>query len=315
MNVLYLSPGCFDKGGISRYNRFQISALRELLGEDSVTAISLSPEGSNDFEESIEVAWKANSPSHSLNKLTFAAISTLYALKPRIRIVWAAHVHLAPMARVIASTIGARAVVNVYGLELWSGLGRLRRWGLGSADAVVSDCQFSARYLSAENGLNLHHSATVIHDAVDIQKLTPGKPAAPVLRKYGIPDPDAHINILTLGRMVSGAAHKGYQRLLEAFGLVAPDIANARLIFAGSGDLVDRLNKRTAELGLERAVVFAGSIADPDLADVYRSSHIFSLVSDRGHERGEGVPVTPIEAAACRVPAIVGDEDGSPEAV
>jgi phosphatidyl-myo-inositol dimannoside synthase len=39
------------------------------------------------------------------------------------------------------------------------------------------------------------------------------------------------------------------------------------------------------------------------------------LVSDRGEGRGEGIPLTPLEAMACRVPIIVGNHDGSQEAI
>ena len=39
--ILYLTPGCFDKGGISRYSRYQIECLREIHGEAAVTVQSL----------------------------------------------------------------------------------------------------------------------------------------------------------------------------------------------------------------------------------------------------------------------------------
>jgi phosphatidylinositol alpha-1,6-mannosyltransferase len=167
----------------------------------------------------------------------------------------------------------------------------------------------------AKDGLGLAHTPHVIHDAVDVKKLTPGCPSLEVLNKYRIPDPTTHTNILTLGRIGKGAEHKGYERLLIAFQDVSIHIPRARLIFAGSGDLFGAYKQQAAALGLGNRVAFTGSISDHDLKDVYRAAHIFSLVSDRGHGRGEGVPVTPIEAAACGIPSIVGDEDGSPEAV
>jgi phosphatidylinositol alpha-1,6-mannosyltransferase len=44
-------------------------------------------------------------------------------------------------------------------------------------------------------------------------------------------------------------------------------------------------------------------------------AHVFALVSDKGPGRGEGIPLTPIEALASGVPVLVGDEDGSREVV
>jgi phosphatidylinositol alpha-1,6-mannosyltransferase len=51
------------------------------------------------------------------------------------------------------------------------------------------------------------------------------------------------------------------------------------------------------------------------LTDIYNLCDVFALVSDRGYGRGEGIPLTPLEAAACGKPIIVGNEDGSQEAV
>jgi phosphatidylinositol alpha-1,6-mannosyltransferase len=62
-------------------------------------------------------------------------------------------------------------------------------------------------------------------------------------------------------------------------------------------------------------VFFTGFLHEEDLPDVYRSAHLFSLVSDRGFGRGEGIPLTPLEAAAVGVPILVGNQDGSQEAV
>jgi phosphatidylinositol alpha-1,6-mannosyltransferase len=75
------------------------------------------------------------------------------------------------------------------------------------------------------------------------------------------------------------------------------------------------LEKRVKDEGLTGRIFFLGSVAERDLVDVYNSGDIFILVSDRGYGRGEGVPLTPLEAAACGKPIIVGDEDGSREAV
>ena len=68
-------------------------------------------------------------------------------------------------------------------------------------------------------------------------------------------------------------------------------------------------------MGLERKAIFLGSVPEAMLPDVYNLGDMFSLVSERGQGKGEGVPLTPLEAAACGKPIIVGNEDGSQEAV
>ena len=56
-------------------------------------------------------------------------------------------------------------------------------------------------------------------------------------------------------------------------------------------------------------------IHNNDLPKFYNSAFVFSLVSDRGIGRGEGIPLTPLEAMSCGTPIIVGNHDGSQEAI
>jgi phosphatidyl-myo-inositol dimannoside synthase len=313
MKILYLTPGCFDKGGISRYSRYQIDALREVCGRGAVRTLSLLGPDEESFETPFKVDWYAGGNSLA-QKVVFAAKLFQSALGQRPDILWTAHVSFSALVRIAATMVGAKTVVNEYGLEAWSNLGRDAAWGLRGMAEVVSDCHFTAEWM--ENvGKRPKGSIHVIWDCVDTGRFSPRPPSPNVLETYGIPDPATGLNILTLGRLSRDAAHKGYERLLEAFSSVAVSAPSARLIFAGKGDLVDELAARAKVLGLERRVCFTGTIHEDHLADVYRSAHIFSLVSDRGEGRGEGIPLTPLEAAACGVPILVGNQDGSREAV
>ncbi|HEY1942337.1 MAG TPA: hypothetical protein VGH40_09465, partial [Roseiarcus sp.] len=58
LRILYLTPGCYDKGGISRYCRYQIQALRENHGAERVTVLSLLGPDQNGFEEPFAVSWR-----------------------------------------------------------------------------------------------------------------------------------------------------------------------------------------------------------------------------------------------------------------
>jgi phosphatidylinositol alpha-1,6-mannosyltransferase len=202
----------------------------------------------------------------------------------------------------------------VYGSEVWSGFRPDARWGLEHVDHVVADCHFTARYIESA-GHRVPRSTAVVWDCVDLSHFAPGPVDRGVLARYGIPDPSTGFNLLTLGRMSPDASHKGYDRLLEAFSRVARDLPGSRLVFAGRGGLIEVLRARASELGLAERVFFTGMIREEDLPAVYRSAHAFSLVSDRGPGRGEGIPLTPLEAAACGLPILVGNHDGSQEAI
>jgi phosphatidylinositol alpha-1,6-mannosyltransferase len=178
----------------------------------------------------------------------------------------------------------------------------------------MADCHATADFLE-EAEIRPRGTTQVIWDCVDLARYSPKRPSQDVLARYGISEPSSHFNILTVGRLSKAAAYKGYGRLLEVFARLAPQHPKLRLIFGGDGDLRADLAREAVARGLGDRVVFTGSIREQDLPDVYRSASLFSLVTDRGPGRGEGLPLTPLEAMACGVPILVGNQDGSREAV
>ena len=311
--VLYLTPGCFDKGGISRYNRYQIRALRDLLGPRRVDVLSVLGPNEDAFEDAIEVRF-ASGGIRMRNKLRFVSEALRAAATLRPNIVLSAHVNLGGLGHTLARATGACSVLNVYGSEVWSGLRLDSGWAIRRSQFMVSDCHFTARYVR-DAGPRPDGAIDVVWDCVDLDKFSPRDPSPDVLQRYGIPAPGSGVTLLTLGRMSPDAAHKGYDRLLNAFARVANRVPDVRLVYAGRGGLTDRLKARAAALGVADRVFFTGMIREQDMADVYRAADIFSLVSDRGPGRGEGIPLTPLEAAACGVPILVGNHDGSQEAI
>ncbi|MEM3433091.1 MAG: glycosyltransferase family 4 protein [Candidatus Methanomethyliaceae archaeon] len=317
MKVLYLTPGVFDKGGISRYDRFQIMALRELVGAENVFVVSLmgSTGSVKDLETRFSVNWHGVSDRRSwVDKMAFAGASFFYAARYCPSLIWSGHMHYSALAWALGRFSRARVVVQIYGTETWTPRPERPDISLGfrRCDFVVSDAYFTARYVE-EAGLRPKGSVEVIWGPVDTESFAPGSPARRVLEEYGIPSPGEHFNILTLGRLSKATAYKGYLRLLEVFPRL-PE--KARLIYGGGGgDLRPVLEDRAVELGIRDRVIFTGFIDEQDLPDVYRSASVFCLIADWGPGRGEGGPLTALEAAACGVPILVGNQDGSQETV
>lgn len=311
--ILYMTPGCFDKGGISRYSRYQIRALRSVVGDGHVRALSLLGPDANSFEEPFPVDFHATGLTRR-DKAALLSRAVLVAARERPDLVIAAHVNLSAAALAIAAPIRAQTMLNVYGLEVWSGLRRDAALGLRHMDHVVADCHFTARWVRS-HGLTRADDVRVIWDCADVDRFSPGAPRPEVLARYGIPDPATGINLLTLGRISPDAAHKGYNRLIEVFARVRATVSNLRLIIAGGGPLLTSLREHATRFGVGSHVFFTGSVHEDHLPDVYRAAHLFSLVSNRGQLRGEGLPLTTLEAAACGLPILVGNEDGSQDAV
>ncbi|WGM40037.1 glycosyltransferase family 4 protein [Caulobacter sp. NIBR1757] len=315
MRILFLTPGCFDKGGISRYSRYQIEALREICGADNVRALSLLGPDENSLETPFSVLahGPANRHASIMSRLQFATRALYEALTWRPDVVWSAHVNFTPLLNLAGRLAGARTLLNVYGLEIWSGLTAPRRRAMARVHRVLADCHFTARHVRDEG---LHHSLpTVVWDPVDLRTFAPGPADPAVAARYGLPDPDRHTVVMSLGRLARAAAHKGFDRLIATVARLAPAHPDLRLVIAGRGDDRPRLEALAAEHGIADRVIFTGPVDEADLPAIYRAADVFSLVSDRGHGRGEGIPLTPLEAMACGAPIIVGDEDGSQEAV
>jgi phosphatidylinositol alpha-1,6-mannosyltransferase len=204
-------------------------------------------------------------------------------------------------------------IINVYGLELWSDRQWLHRCTLPKADVVVSDCHFSANFVLSHYGARAER-LHIIWDCVDTKRFHPKPRRDDLLHTFGVPVGPQYSYVMILGRMDKWSYYKGYDRLLDVM-LKLNDYPHIIALFAGDGDDRHRLEQRVWIQGLAGRVFFLGNISEVLLVDVYNLCDVFALVSDRGYGHGEGIPLTPLEAAACGKPIIVGNEDGSQEAV
>jgi phosphatidylinositol alpha-1,6-mannosyltransferase len=306
--VLYLSPGVFDKGGVSRYARHQVRALRELLGDREIEVLSLLPPDEHAFEEPFAVAF--SSFGTSLRGKALFAIAAVLAAASRPEIVWIGHIGLAALGHGIARGVGARSVLNVYRDELTIGFSQVRAAALRRVDRVVSDCHITRADIVAR-GLRPDVGMTVHWDCVDLARFTleASSDRAAVLARYGVPPAPDRITVLTLGRMCAGTKYKGYERLLEAMARIPADIP-LRLVLAGDGVRRAELEALAHARGLDGRAFFTGRVHESDLTAVYRACDAFALVTDTY----EGLPLATIEAAAMGKPVLVGNHDGSREA-
>lgn len=309
MKVVVLAPGCFDKGGISRYIRYQVRALREYGATSDVMVLSMAGRTDKDLEEPFEVAWAGPTQVDKCSRALFASKAINCAYDYGADVVLSGHINLGPVALVASRISRARMVQNVYGREVWSGLSVPRRRACAAADLVVADC-LNTLQVSQRLGI-VRKACSVVHDCVDLARFSPGDARREVLRRYGIEKRD-RFRLLLLGRLNRDTRYKGTERALS---LLASLPASFELVLAGDGDDRAALSKRAERMGVSSRVNLPGPVKEADLVDVYRSADVFYLVSDAGPGRGEGLPLTPIEAMGCGVPVVVGNCDGSREII
>ncbi len=131
-------------------------------------------------------------------------------------------------------------------------------------------------------------------------------PIPDVVAGGGETPPGGSTNILYLAHLIP---RKGYSHLVRAFADVADEYPDARLVFAGSGE-VQEAQRLSAELGVENRVVFLGWIQDPARTEQLRNATIFVLPSFQ-----EGLPMGLLEAMAYSIPVVTTPVGGIPDVI
>ncbi len=109
----------------------------------------------------------------------------------------------------------------------------------------------------------------------------------------------------TIGRLVEG---KGYEVLLEAAKLVLERIPNVLFLLVGDGDAAEILKKKSAQLGIDRQVIFIGPRIDVEI--LIKCMDVVVIPSF-----WEGLSTVALESMASGVPVIATDIPGNREII
>lgn len=109
---------------------------------------------------------------------------------------------------------------------------------------------------------------------------------------------------------------KGVATSLRAFAIFKKDNPHAEFFIAGKGPLQPELEMLAAGLGIFKDVHFVGFLSQPELVELYVSSHLFLHPSETSpNQDQEGVPNSVLEAMATGLPVAATRHGGMPEAV
>ena len=134
----------------------------------------------------------------------------------------------------------------------------------------------------------------LLPNAVDLHRYRPSAPVSEPIIGY-------------LGRLKK---YKSVDHLIRALPLIMERVAGARLLIIGGGDAEPELRRLTAELGLERRVIFTGHVTQED--KVRRINECAVIVNPSPKE---GWGLTVLEANACAVPVVAADSPGLRDSV
>jgi len=210
-------------------------------------------------------------------------------------VVIACHPHLAPVAWLITSLIGAPFVVWCHGEEVWGRIRSTVAWTMRRADVVFAPSRFTAGRVEQTIGLRTGAVHVIPHC---------------------IPPEVAHITpteafdsrrVVTVARLAPEHAYKGVDELVRAWPRVVAVVDGAELLIVGDGPDRPRLQGLVHDLAIDASVRFAGAVNDDALASHYSNASLFALPSRTRigpHPEGEGFGLVYIEAAAAGLPSV-----------
>jgi len=196
---------------------------------------------------------------------------------------------------------GTPAVFTVHGTALSTGVGKdtSRLTGIKRRLEHKFILGFDYDHVISVNRHHLdlleeyHESLSCIPNGVDIERFDR--------------DRERNRDILFLGRL---DPKKRVSDLIEAFGLIAEEYPDTRLVIVGTGSLDDELEEQARATAASDRIVFEGRVPDEAIPEYYASSELFVLPSV-----WEGHPLTLLEAWASGIPVITTEVEGIQEFV
>ena len=153
------------------------------------------------------------------------------------------------------------------------------------------------------------HKVRYLHNAVNVERFTPGEPNEEILRKYMPLKPSEDL-LLYVGRI---SRKKGIIDLVKSFSKIVEEEPGTLLALAGREErwYADAVRSLVKELKLSENVLFLGPVPNQDVIHLMRACKVF-VYSSIG---GEGIPRAILEAMACGKPVVATRVAGIPEAV
>ncbi|MFN8340022.1 MAG: glycosyltransferase family 4 protein [Cyclobacteriaceae bacterium] len=306
--VLFLYLKAFSMtGGIEKFNRSFLKALHELSVEGHINARAISP-----YESTSDARyWPAGRLLNGFGNKILFALKTIWVSR-KCEVLVLGHIHLMPVARLVRLfRPRIRVVLIVHGIEVWRTYTRSERAMLLKCHAIWSVSEYTRGRMRQSFPDLIQVPMGIFPNTIDPYFSIPADFSGRerLRHRYGIPD-GAKV-ILTITRILTSEKYKGYDVILRA---LAMESSPRDLFYVLGGKSEQRERERiealAASLGVRDRLIMTGFIADEEIGDHYRMADVFVMPSKK-----EGFGIVFIEALACGVPVIAGDQDGSKEAV
>ncbi len=171
----------------------------------------------------------------------------------------------------------------------------IERAGMHAADKVITVSNLTRNIVINRYGVNPDKVVTV-YNAVDMVDESEG-----IHFEKGFDD-----KIVTfLGRITF---QKGPEYFIEAAYKVLQRTQNVKFVMAGSGDMLEKMIHRAAELGISSKFYFTGFLKGDDVVKMLNISDVYVMPSV-----SEPFGISPLEAMRSNVPVIISKQSGVSE--
>jgi len=260
-----------------------------------------SPECANPFASDILKFHYLQSRSPQLSRIKMAGALLKLLLHRRPQQVFCGHIKLAVLIQTLCQPLGIPYTILTYGKEFWEPLSDKERRALAGAKEIWTISRYSRDRACAANGID-PQKVRMLPCAIDGDKFTPGPKQPELVEKYGLKDAKV---LMTVARLWSGDIYKGVDVTIRALPQIAQAFPEVKYLVIGRGDDQPRLAQLAQDLGVSDRVVFAGFVPTEQLIAHYRLADAYIMPSQ------EGFGIVYLEAMACGVPVLSGDDDGS----
>jgi glycosyltransferase involved in cell wall biosynthesis len=291
------------EGGIQSYVKDIFHAYLGLSAgyKAEVFLLRDSPDCFNPFEfDGLKFHYFKNQ-SPQMGRLKMAGALLKYLLQKRPQHIYCGHINLAVLIQTLCQPLGISYTVLTYGKEVWEPLKTQERRALASATEIWTISRYSRLRACAANHLNPNR-VKMFPCAIDGDKFTPGDQLPELVEKYSLKGAKV---LMTVARLWSGDIYKGVDVTIRALPQIAEIFPEVKYLVIGRGDDQPRLAQLAEDLGVSDRVVFAGFVPTEQLIAHYRLADAYIMPSQ------EGFGIVYLEAMACGIPVLSGDDDGS----
>ncbi len=172
---------------------------------------------------------------------------------------------------------------------------QIEKAGMEAADLIIAVSNLTRNIVINKYGISPDKVFTV-HNAVDFSE---GDSMGEVTRHT----PEKIVTFL--GRITY---QKGPDYFIEAAKKVLDRVPNVRFVMAGSGDMMNKMIRRVAELNISMNFHFTGFLKGDDVPLMFRMSDVYVMPSV-----SEPFGISPLEAMRSSVPVIISKQSGVAE--